>query len=187
MAVPRERVGPRAEVAQDIGLAAILGGNLFARFGMHPALRGVGDARERGKVVNSAWRRYGTINSLGLAALLAGRAGSQAERHGRRSQRERVLGAARDAALAMVTASGVAAAIEGMRFARMEPEGAVPLEDGSEAGGDASPDQRAAKSRLNLLAGLHLASALTLAAVNAALRQAASAPPPRRWSPIARR
>ena len=168
------------EAAGDIGLAAILGGNLFARLAMHPALRDVSDARERGMVVNSAWRRYGTINSLGLAALLAGWAGSRAQPPRRRSDRERALGPARDAAVAAVTATGVAAAIEGVRFARMEPQGAVPLVDGSEAARGASPDERAAKSRLNLLGGMHLASALALAGVNAALRRAAIAPPPRR-------
>lgn len=42
--------------AHEIGLAAILGGNLFARIGMHPALSEVSNPRERGKVVNAVDR-----------------------------------------------------------------------------------------------------------------------------------
>src|ERR671935_1887893 len=106
MRFARAEIGPGFRAAHDMGLAVILGGNLFARFGMHPALREVSDARERGMVVNSAWRRYGTINSLGLAALLAGWAGSRAQPPRPRSERERALGPARDAAVAAVTATG---------------------------------------------------------------------------------
>ena len=59
----------------DVGVGAIVGGNLFARVGMHPALREVSDPRQRGSVTNTAWRRYGTVNGLGLAAILTGWAG----------------------------------------------------------------------------------------------------------------
>jgi hypothetical protein len=156
------------------GLAAILGGNLFARAGMHPALRGVSDPAERGKVVNAAWRRYGTIESLSLAALIAGWAGSRPGEADRRSlsERERTLALAKDAAVTAVALTGVAAGIQGMRFSGMEPEGAVPLDDGSKAGESASPNESRAKRRLNLLGAVHLASALTLVGVNAGLAQA---------------
>src|SRR5919204_2770103 len=114
MRFARAEIGPGFRAAHDMGLAVILGGNLFARFGMHPALREVGDARERGKVVNSAWRRYGTVNSLGLAALLAGWAGSRLQEAGRRqSEPERMLGPVRDAAVVAVAATGVAAGARG--------------------------------------------------------------------------
>src|SRR3954453_14541807 len=50
-------------------LGALLGGNLFARFAMHPAVAELSDPRERGKLVNAAWRRYGVVNSLSLLSL----------------------------------------------------------------------------------------------------------------------
>jgi hypothetical protein len=177
----RETINSAGRVAHDVGLGAILGGNLFARIGMHPALREVSDPRERGKVVNAAWRRYGTINSLALAALIAGWAGSrvgEADREGL-SERECALRTARGAALAAVAVTGVAAGIQGVRFSGMEPEGAIPLEDGSEPEAGASRGESRAKRRLNLLGALHLASALTLAGVNALLREAGPAPGPR--------
>jgi hypothetical protein len=159
-----------AEAAHDIGLAAILGGNLFARIGMHPALREVSDERERGRVVNAAWRRYGTVNSLGLAALVAGWAGGRAARPDR-SPRDRALASADDVATAVVAVTGVVAGVQGIRFARMEPAGAVPLEDGSEAAPAASVGEARAKRALNAVGVLHLSAALTLALVTAARRQ----------------
>jgi hypothetical protein len=187
MAFEREATTTVAKAARDIGLAAIIGGNLFARVGMHPALREVSDERERGKVVNSAWRRYGTVNSLGLAALVTGWAASREDAvRGARSDRERSLGAARDAAVAAVTVTGVAAAIQGVRFAQMEPGGAVPLEDGSETGRDASRVETRAKRRLNVFGGIHLAAALMLAGLNAALNETGPPRPRRRWPPARR-
>jgi hypothetical protein len=156
--------------AHDVGLGALIGGNLFARVGMHPALGELRDPRERGKVLNAAWRRYGTVNSLSLAALMAGWAGARAQETGPRlrSVRRRRLAGARDGATAAVVVSGVAAALQGMRFARMEPGGAVPLADGSTPAAH-TPDREArAKRTLNALGNLNLASALALAAVNAA-------------------
>lgn len=154
--------------AHDVGLGALIGGNLFARVGMHPALGELRDPRERGKVLNAAWRRYGTVNSLSLVALVAGWAGARAQETRLRSARERRLAGARDGAMAAVVISGVAAALQGMRFARMEPGGAVPLADGSRPAA-LTPDREArAKRTLNALGNLNLASALALAAVNAA-------------------
>ena len=50
--------------AHDFGLAGLLGGNLFGRLALHPAVAEISDPAERGKVVNAAWRRYGTVNSI---------------------------------------------------------------------------------------------------------------------------
>jgi len=174
----RDTVGTVGRAAHDVGLAAILGGNLFARIGMHPALSEVADPRERGKVVNAAWRRYGAVNSLALAALIAGWAGSRPGELDRTtlSERERTLAAVRDGAVVAVAVTGVAAGIQGVRFSRMEPEGAISMEDGSEAGAGASPSESRAKWRLNLLGAIHLASALSLAGINTAVSRAGLAP-----------
>ena len=44
--------------AHDIGLAGLLGGNLYGRLALHPAVAQISDPAERGKVVNAAWRSY---------------------------------------------------------------------------------------------------------------------------------
>src|SRR5437660_5933413 len=132
--------------AHDLGLAALLGGNLFGRFAMHPALASIGEMSERGAVVNRAWRRYGTVNSLSLVAVVAGSIVDE-----RRSR-------ARDAAVAAVAVTGLAAAVEGLRFAGSAPGGAVPLADGSKSAPETPPRAARLKRGLGVLGALSLAS-----------------------------
>jgi hypothetical protein len=180
--VESDAVSSAGRAAHDVALGALIGGNLFARTAMHPALRDVSNPRERGKVVNRAWRRYGVVNSLSLATLLAGwlpaRFGEA--RPGLLSARERPLAVGKDVAMAAVAVTGIASAVQGMRFARMEPEGAVPLEDGSTTSLEASDREATAKQGLNLLGTAHLVSAIALAAINATLSQATFRRPPKR-------
>src|SRR3712207_6556016 len=98
--------------AHDIGLAALFGGNLFGRLAMHPALEGVCGPDERGKVVNAAWRRYGTVNSLSLVSILVGWGAARSYEAQDRflSQRERTLYRAKDVAVGAVAVTGVASA-----------------------------------------------------------------------------
>src|SRR3954452_18395148 len=111
--VPLSQVG---RAAQDLGLAGLLGGNLFGRLALHPSVTEISDATERGKVVNAAWRRYGTINALSLAAFGAGWVGARAAEaaDARLSPTERRLARAKDALVGAVALTGVASALEGM-------------------------------------------------------------------------
>src|SRR4051812_49527044 len=97
-----------ARAAHDVGLAALFGGNLFGRLAMHPALEGVCGPEERGKVVNAAWRRYGTVNSISLAAVVAGWLEQRGGQTG-------ALALARDVAVGAVAVARVASAVEGVR------------------------------------------------------------------------
>src|SRR5215218_6710311 len=109
--------------AHDLGLAGLLGGNLFGRLALHPSVTSISDERERGKLVNAAWRRYGTINSLSLLAVAGGWAGARAaEAEDRRlSPPERRLARAKDVLVGVVALTGVATAVEGVRFSRSAP------------------------------------------------------------------
>lgn len=182
LGVESDAISSAGRAAHDIGLAAIIGGNLFARVGMHPAVAEIADERERGKVVNAAWRRYGTVNSLGLGALLIGWAGARAgeAKPGGLSERERRLALAKDVAVGVVAVTGVAAGIEGMRFGSMEPGGAVPLEDGDQASERATSEERRSKRLLSAVGACHLGAALALVSINAALSQANFRRPPLR-------
>ncbi|MBV9466886.1 MAG: hypothetical protein JO206_07995 [Solirubrobacterales bacterium] len=169
----RELTTSGAALAEDVALAALLGGNLFGRVAMHPALVDVSDAAERGRVLNRAWRRYGTVNSLALAALVAG---WLPERHRRSSARrrpsspQRRLLIAKDVAIGAVVLTGLASAAGGVGFAQQAPHGAVPMASGH----DPSPDTPARAARIkrvvNLLGGLNVFAELSLAAVNALTR-----------------
>jgi hypothetical protein len=177
--VPLSQVG---RAAHDVGLAGLLGGNLFGRLALHPSVTEIGDPRERGKLVNATWRRYGAINSASLLAVLAGWAGARVEeaRPRRLSERERRLAVAKDVLVGLVAATGVATGVQGMRFARQAPDGAVPLADGDHAAPDATEPQRRAKRRLNVLGAASMACELALVGVNAALAQEGFRRPPRR-------
>lgn len=177
--MPLSQVG---RAAHDIGLAGLLGGNLFGRLALHPSVTEIRDKGERGKVVNAAWRRYGAINSLSLLAVTAGWAGARAEEARPRhlSPAERRLALAKDVLVGVVAVTGLATAAQGVRFSRQAPDGAVPLEDGDHTAAEASAAQRAAKRRLNVLGLVSLAAEASLVSVNAALNQESFRRPPRR-------
>jgi hypothetical protein len=136
---------------------------------MHPALAGVGDKSERGKVVNRAWRRFGWIHSASLLAVVAGWASARVnEAHPRDlSPCERVLAKGKDAAVVAVAVTGLATAITGLRFARSAPDGAVPLDDGNTPADETSDKAARLKRRLNTLSTASAAAELALVGVNA--------------------
>jgi hypothetical protein len=168
--------------AHDLGLAGLLGGSLFGRMALHPAVAGISDPRERGEVVNAAWRRYGVVNGLGLLAVTAGWAGARAAEAADRNltPTERRLARAKDGLVGAVFVAGAASAIEGVRFAGQAPHGAVPLADGGHPAPETPEPAARLKRRLNVLGAVTLASEAALVAVNAALAQANFRRPPLR-------
>jgi hypothetical protein len=175
--VPLSKIG---RAAHDVGLAGLLGGNLFGRLALHPSVTEISDPAERGKVVNAAWRRYGTIQTLSLAAVTVGWLGARADEAAgyRLGDREKRLAQARDVLLGAVTATGLATALEGVRFSKLAPEGGVPLSDGDHAAPSANAKQTAAKRRLNALGLATLVSEVALVGVNAAFSQESFRRPP---------
>jgi hypothetical protein len=180
-----DAVSSAGRAAHDVGAAALLGGNLFGRVAMHPALGGICEPRERGAVTNRAWRRYGVVNGISLAAILAGWGAARAQeaRADKLSPAERALARAKDAAVVAVAVTGVASAVEGMRFNRAEPGGAVPLLDGDHPAPEATPREARMKRTLRALGSANLAAELALVAINSALAQSSFRRPPlRRWA-----
>jgi len=177
--IPLSQVG---RAAHDIGLAGLLGGNLFGRLALHPSVTRISDKSQRGEVVNAAWRRYGAVNSLSLLAVVGGWLGARVNEAapGQLSPAERNLAVAKDALVGAVAVSGLATAIQGVRFARQAPGGAIPLEDGDHTAAEATRAQKRMKRRLNALGLVSLTAELGLAGVNAALNQQSFRRPPRR-------
>jgi hypothetical protein len=177
--VPLSKLG---RAAHDVGLAGLLGGNLFGRLALHPSVTEISDPTERGKVVNAAWRRYGTIQTLSLAAVTAGWLGARADEAAgfRLGAREKRLAQARDVLLGAVAATGLATAVEGVRFSKLAPEGGVPLADGDHAAPSATAKQAASKRRLNALGIATLVAEVSLVGVNAAFSQENFRRPPLR-------
>jgi hypothetical protein len=179
---PPLRLSQAGRAAHDLGLAGLLGGNLFGRLALHPSVTEISDAAERGKVVNAAWRRYGTVNTLSLLAVTTGWLGARANEaaDARLSEPERRLARAKDVLVGVVAATGLASAVQGVRFASLAPEGAVALRDGDHVAAGAGDDARRVKRRLNALGTASLAAEAALVAVNAALNQRSFRRPPAR-------
>jgi hypothetical protein len=140
--------------AHDLGLAGLLGGDLFGRLALHRSVTTISDQLERGKVVNAAWRRYGTINArlvetgtFSLIAVSTGWVGARLNESADRrlSPEERRLARAKDVVVGAVVATGLASAVQGMRFASKAPDAAVPLRDGDHAAAEASDEAWRAK------------------------------------------
>jgi hypothetical protein len=167
--------------AQEAALAALLGGNLFGRVAMHPALSDVSDEAERGKVLNRAWRRYGTVNSAALIALVAGwlvarphHAGPDMPRLGRATRRRRgvdpeLLVRAKDIAVGAAVVTGLASAAGGMAFAQQAPDGAVPMASGHDPVPDTPPRAARLKVAVNALGATNLAAELAVLGIDALL------------------
>ena len=168
--------------AHDVGVGALIGGNLFGRVAMHPSLEEVEDEHERGRVLNRSWQRYGPVNIAALAAVVAGWAGARVEeaRPGMLSERERRLALGKDVAVSAVTLTGLGTMVAGILFSQTAPEGAVPMETGERTAAEASAQSDRLKQLVNTLGALQLASAIALAVVNAALAQANFRRPPAR-------
>ena len=154
-------------------LAMTADGNLFGRMALHPSVSEISDQSERGRVVNAAWRRYGVIQSLSLAAVIGGWAGARLDEAADRrlTPEERRLARAKDVLVGVVGVTGVATAAQGLAFSRKAPNGAVPLSDGERPAPQASEDAKRAKRRVNALGLANLVSELALVSVNAALEQ----------------
>jgi hypothetical protein len=122
------------------------------------------------------------VNTLALGAVVAGWAGARLDeaRPAMLSGRERDLAVAKDVAVGALAVTGIASAVEGVRFARSEPEGAVPMESGDRAAADASQRSRTRKRVVNALGAAHLATAIGVAGINAALGQSNFRRPPAR-------
>ena len=179
---PSTSVSQMGRAASEIGMAGLLGGTLFGRLAMHPAVTEISDPRERGRLVNAAWRRYGVINSLSLAAVVGGWVGARAdEAHNRNlSSRERRLAHVKDGFVAAAAVSGLATMLEGIRFSRTAPGGAVPLADGDHTAPGASSLQARSKRRLNVLGVVSLVADAGMVAADAALAQENFRRPPGR-------
>ncbi len=180
--IPSDTVSGAGRAAHDVALAALLGGNLFGRVAMHPALAEVSEETERGKVLNGAWRRYGTVNSLALATLLAGWLPARLNEAAPRwlSPRERRLAVAKDVTMGAVVLTGVASAFAGVGFAHQARDGAVPMATGHDTAPNTPDRAMHIKRVVNALGALSLAADVALVAVDAALTQASFRRPPAR-------
>jgi len=164
----------------DIGLAAWLGGSMFGKFALNPAVRLAQDKSDRGKIVNGAWNGYNAVNSLALGAVALGWAGARMTeaRNGQMTDGEQTLARVKDVLVATAVVTGLASGVQGGRLAKQAPEGAVPIEDGTTPAAETPPPAAKIQRSLGVLGNVNIVTGLALAGVNAMLAQQSYSRPP---------
>jgi hypothetical protein len=155
-----------------MGLGINLGGTIFGLIALNPSVARISDKSERGRVLNEAWARFQTIGVLAMGVTVAmWRLGGLKEAE---SDIDATLAGIKNLLLGGALLTTLASAISGMRIARQAPEGATPVESGTEPAPE-TPEEAARSQRLSaflgsatvaLVAGvLGLSSALEVRAV----------------------
>jgi hypothetical protein len=168
--------------AHDVGLAAWLGGAMFGKFAHNPALRRISSHSERGAVANAAWNGYNVVNALGLGAAAAGWAASRLTetRPDKLSGRERTLSAVKDGLMVTSVASGMLNGVQGARLAKQAPDGAVPVDTGTQPAPETPPQAARIQKSIGALGTVNIVSGVALVAVNGMLAQTDHSRPPLR-------
>lgn len=174
-----------AWIGHNLGIAAGVGGTLFGQVALEPSMSKIADPRERGKVVNDAWRRFGMVQlgALGLmtATWFAGRlklTGLDV------SGSSRGLVLAKDVLVAGSLVSAIGAAVAGNKMASHRDDGAVPLNSEGKVSA-AVPSETRQLGRLtdglgwvNLVAGVGVIAVTTMLSMSAGRSV--------RWSAVSR-
>ncbi|HSI03819.1 MAG: hypothetical protein ACAI38_12835 [Myxococcota bacterium] len=139
----------------DLGVAAGFGGALFGQMAFHPAMKAVGNTKERGELLHRAWRNFSPAHAAGIAIVgltwLTGRtmiSGSEIDSTTRR------LVLAKDVMVASYVASGLGAIGLGFLGGQNEPR----VSTAEKAVGNREPNDTALKAsghlgRINIIAG----------------------------------
>lgn len=168
-----------AWVAHDLVLAACSGGQLFGKLALNSKLDALSSKTERGKMLNAAWNRYNVVNAVSLGTAAAtwcvGRAGISGESI---DEDARNLVLAKVALFVASILTGLASIVSGLRLARQAPEGATPIQTGTEPAPE-TPEEAAGLLRtVNVLGNVSLGLITTILSQKAG--QSA------RWSAVSR-
>jgi hypothetical protein len=179
------KLSTAAWVAHNLGLAACFGGQLFGKLALNPKLDTLSSKEERGKMLNAAWNRYNAVNaaSLGVAAAtwFLGRAGIS----GRAIDDDaRKLVLAKDALFVATALTGLASIISGLRLSRQAPEGATPIQTGTEPAPETPEEVAGLLRTVNVLGNVSLGLIGSIIAVTTILSQKAGQST--RWSAVSR-
>lgn len=161
-----------AWIAHDLGLAASIGGALFGRIALDPALRRIREPEERDEVNQDAWSRYGAVTLAAHAAIAAPWIVGRVMRSGREvSSTARSLTRAKDVLLGVSLASAAASAILGNVMGhRQKKKDVGPEEARAEGPSDEEERRQVVIDRaLDAVGLVNLAANIGMAGVTAAL------------------
>jgi hypothetical protein len=177
-----------AWVVHDLGLAASLGGTLFGRTSLQPALYKVALPEERDLVSADAWQRFSWINLASHAAFAVPWFVGRAMLSGREvSAQARALTRAKDALIIASLVTGVSSIVLGRMLAQRGLHGHGPQAIKEERFSHSERDKsqtRAIQRSVGLLGILDMIATAGIGAVTTLL--AMEGQKSTRWSPLSR-
>jgi hypothetical protein len=134
----------------DLGLATWFGGSLMGAVGLNGAAAQAEEPKQRLRVANSGWNRWTPVNLAGIAAHLAGGAGLLGANKGRVASQQGVAKAT-VIKTALTGAALAATAWSRALGAKLNEAGEIPVEGGTDPGGDTPEDVAKAQRQLKVL------------------------------------
>lgn len=167
------KLSTAAWIAHDLGLAASIGGALFGRVALDPALKQISDPAERDQVNEAAWGRYGKVSLISHLAIAASWLVGRTMLSGREvSASARSLTRAKDVLVGVSVASVAGSAILGALLSRErgEPGPEEARARGANGKGRGEAHEKVAIDRtLDVIGLVNLGANIALAGVTAAL------------------
>ena len=117
------KLSSAAWIAHELGLATAIGGTLFGREALQPALREIANDRERYTVSDAAWRRFSWLNLAGHALFAATWFYGRSMLSGREvSRKARGIVRAKDAFVVASLVTGIASIVLGRTLGKRATE-----------------------------------------------------------------
>ena len=126
------KTDPSTAIVRRLGLAVALGGMLFGKLGLDPAVAVIKRRRERGRVVTQAWTRWTILGAAGMMAAALARVRENFAAPG--CQGTRRVSLAADTLFAIACLTGAMNLVCGVLLTRTAKGGAVPIETGLRSG-----------------------------------------------------
>lgn len=162
-------------VAHEVGLATSIGGTLFGRTALQPALSSITSAQERDRVSAEAWQRFSWLNIASHLAVAVPWFIGRSMLSGREVTRDaRSLTIAKDVLVGASLITGISSVLLGRMLGKRTEEGFGPAESRDRTSPEGEAEGEAAKTRklqrtVGTLGMLNLAANIGIAGVTALL------------------
>jgi len=169
------KLSSAAWIAHDVGLATAIGGTMFGREALEPALDEISDRHQRAQVSNVAWRRFSWLNLAGHVAVAATWFVGRSMLSGRAvSKTARTLTLAKDGLIVASLATGLASMILGRVLGSRTAHNAAIATNSSGTSDAYGPAHDRLRTAVGTLGIANLAANIGIVGVTAALSMEAS-------------
>jgi hypothetical protein len=159
-----------AWVLHDLGLATSVGGTVFGKTGLHPAIRSIDSKLERGLVTSEAWKGFSPINLLSHIAVVLTWLTGRSALTGRIVDRDtRRLVRVKDRLIAAYLGTGLASTATGYALSRSRDGSPPSIEAGGTPADTTPPEARGLQRASDILGYANLCAGAALIGITAVL------------------